>query len=590
MTDVSVVSEENKRTVVAAAQRCQDLFNECLLRASSIHPRDFSLVEDQVARFSTWTTLLGVFAPGRASMDHRLRYAPMVHNMTIGLLEALNCHIQILLKALRRHAQRPETHTASAFNEELQVPLGHIAAEISRLNKTSNMIREASQESQNVRAKAFQIRDEEGNDAEPLLLGHYKRYIADRFPTASAVIQQRLADAMILRRNDSSTQASSKAKALSQARSATTLRPEKFKMAASRSSVVSAGMTVALGNHEALKFPMAPGLHAKRKYEHFRTEQLTAHQAILAQSDEPSSTANPASSHEANTRDAQERFPAGEKLSNTFEPDVPAPGEIPCPYCLCTLPVKEVFDQDKWQNHVTNDLDPYVCLFEECNEPDELYKHSKDWISHMRQHAKGWICPAHRELGLFQTRESYMQHMRDIHNTVNDSKLRSLARINARKSPKLFLSCPLCGRDESEMGSLLLTDHITGHLRSLAIRSLPSYYDDTPDDVESEEDGSHSSQPRTRSTINLLDDDTIPEFQSPTNEDLGDVAVPSTPFEDMMSDQTDFEHMSYNPIGSESEHFYTCNIWDREEEALVDVPPKPARLRMDSCRQRITDQ
>lgn len=48
------------------------------------------MVEDQVARFSTWATALGVFAPDRLSMDHRLRNAPDVRNVVIGLLQSLN--------------------------------------------------------------------------------------------------------------------------------------------------------------------------------------------------------------------------------------------------------------------------------------------------------------------------------------------------------------------------------------------------------------------------------------------------------------------------------------------------------------------
>lgn len=77
MADTVVVSEQNERTAGAAAQRCLDLFNERLLQASSIHDRFIhDKVEDEVARFCTWIAIIGVFGPERASMDHRLRYAP----------------------------------------------------------------------------------------------------------------------------------------------------------------------------------------------------------------------------------------------------------------------------------------------------------------------------------------------------------------------------------------------------------------------------------------------------------------------------------------------------------------------------------
>lgn len=56
------------------------------------------MVEDQLARFSTWATASGVFSPERLSMDHRLRNAPDVRNVVSGLLESLNyqtriCHL-----------------------------------------------------------------------------------------------------------------------------------------------------------------------------------------------------------------------------------------------------------------------------------------------------------------------------------------------------------------------------------------------------------------------------------------------------------------------------------------------------------------
>lgn len=52
------------------------------------------MVEDQIARFSTWTTSIGVFAPWRASVDHRLRYAPDVQAVIVSLLESLDFRIR----------------------------------------------------------------------------------------------------------------------------------------------------------------------------------------------------------------------------------------------------------------------------------------------------------------------------------------------------------------------------------------------------------------------------------------------------------------------------------------------------------------
>lgn len=75
---------------------------------------------------------------------------------------------------------------------------------------------------------------------------------------------------------------------------------------------------------------------------------------------------------------------------------------------------------------------------------------------------------------------------------------------NARNREKLFSSCPLCGEDESQIDNRL-EDHIAGHLRSLALKSLPSYRDHLLNDVESGKDSSTAaSRPQRRSTVKGL--------------------------------------------------------------------------------------
>lgn len=194
--------------------------------------------------------------------------------------------------------------------EALQQSFMDIAAEISRLNKVSNTIRRASKEDQILKAIGFHIRDDGGNDVEPALIGHFEHHIRDRFANTSDTIRQRLARAMLLQRKrilyrryrqgnmtDQPQEMVSKTPVTlptalsaqvnspqdtdenqidtspsnviepSHIASATTLAPEKFKMAASTPSVVSTSKTIALGKHEPLYFPPAPGYAARQKYE-----------------------------------------------------------------------------------------------------------------------------------------------------------------------------------------------------------------------------------------------------------------------------------------------------------------------------------
>ncbi|RMJ16559.1 hypothetical protein CDV36_003704, partial [Fusarium kuroshium] len=526
MADPDPSPELKGPTVAASANQCLESFQQCLFSASSVHPREVSMVEDQLARFSSWATSIGVFAPGSASMDHRLRYASEVQSVVTGLLESLNYRVQTCSKALAQLAESSSTDASTTANDRLAQSFLDIAAEISRLNKISNTIRRASKDTQVLKASNFQIKDDDGENVETLLLKHFKRHIGDWFPGISPTIRQRLARAMLLRRKrilyrrhrqgntsihsdntisqtsvtlpDAQAGAASQVQAKSrqhggksaieksatkvapsQVKSATTLAPEKFKMVSSTPSIVSATRTIASGKHQVLTYPPAPGFAAKRRYEKLKKKRIIE----AAESSTESS------------------------LKELLEADLRAIGEITCPYCLYALPAAEVFDDRKWQNHVKNDLDPYVCIFETCDQADVLYTHSDEWLGHLHQHGKVWRCSSHREMGSFSTLEDYMRHMREVHDTkLSDRQLRVVANRNSRKATKLFPSCPLCGREESEVDGRL-EDHLAGHLRSLALKSLPSYQDEIPDDVADENNSIDGSRPQSRSTLREMEEE-----------------------------------------------------------------------------------
>ncbi|RYC91915.1 hypothetical protein BFJ63_vAg5358 [Fusarium oxysporum f. sp. narcissi] len=498
MAEPSDNAEQNGPKISACANDCLESFQKCLFSAASIHPRELSMVEDQLARFSSWANGIGVFAPGSASMDHRLRYAPDVTGVVIGLLESLNYRCQmfkILISMI-------ESSNQDNANQGFQKGLVDAASEISRLNKISNTIRRASKDTQALKASSFQIKDDEGNDVEDILREHFKHHICDKFPGLGEVLQDRLAQTMLLRRKrilyrryrqgsttiksqkseaekpvelpNAQSAASSKhsktqknkpkghntrsKRALatpSQVKSATTLVPGNFQKAAANPSVVSASRTVALGSHEALIFPPSPGLALKKLYEQ------------LKKTDE---------------------------CYRTW-------GKLTFRRLLGKRTAQQVFDDREWQNHVINDLDAYICLFEDCDQPDVLYSHSDEWLSHLQQHRRFWRCASHRDLDPFRSSAEYIAHMRDVHNSkLNDNQLRIMANRNSRKIPKMFPSCPLCGQDEDEVNGCL-EDHLAGHLRSLALKSLPSYEGEIPEDITSDNDSIDISRPQSRSTI-----------------------------------------------------------------------------------------
>jgi hypothetical protein len=82
-------------TIADATNECFKSFRKCIETASSVNPKELSMIEEQTARFRGWTTSAAVFNPRSASMDHHLRqYAPEVHSAVTGLLESLNYQCQ----------------------------------------------------------------------------------------------------------------------------------------------------------------------------------------------------------------------------------------------------------------------------------------------------------------------------------------------------------------------------------------------------------------------------------------------------------------------------------------------------------------
>ncbi|CEJ93456.1 hypothetical protein VHEMI09043 [[Torrubiella] hemipterigena] len=500
-------------SVAIRANQSLSAFQQCLVAASAVHPRELSMVEDQLARFSTWASSIGVFAPGRASMDHRLRHTLDVQGVVMDLLESLTYRIEActsILQSISDDSEIPQT-------QQLVDSFGNIANEISHLNKISNTIRKASKETQHLRASNFQIQDNEGNEIESLLLSHFKHYINDLFPSCSETLKGRLSNTMLLRRKrilyrrhrqgttsirlqemmvqavvalpsaqteDTPTlrkHSHHGGATPSQVMTATTLASKQFKMVSSTPSVISASKTVALVNHQALTFPTAPGYILKQKFEALREKSLQEfHTSIVGGLRRPLAEA---------------------QLNMELEIILQNIGEIACPYCLYAIPAQEAFDERKWQQHVKNDLDPYICLFEHCNSENVLYSHSQEWLNHLRDHAKIWHCFSHPTLDPFTSRDDYIEHIRNVHgSTLNDSQLRALANKNSRKRVDLFPSCPLCGATATDVTGRM-EDHITGHLRSIALKSLPAYEEDVPDDFQSTENSEQISDMSSRSTI-----------------------------------------------------------------------------------------
>ncbi|KAL2196038.1 hypothetical protein P885DRAFT_39571, partial [Corynascus similis CBS 632.67] len=436
------------------------------------------------------------------------------------------------------NGQNRDPVETSASVYEVESSLQSVASDITMLYRLSNTIRRASKESQDLKAaETYCIRDDDGNDAEPLLRELSEHYIRGKFSEIIDGLCERLALSMVLRRkrilyrrsrymrsairvtntapyrlrsllNNRILLFSSYRKeelslheqepthsiVQSAAPSATTLAADSYKKVTTP-SVVSATKTIALDNHEELNFPPAPLGRVRQRYSpqkkgllaEYHWESKNSHLSSSSSQDSPTGAA--ASNEQHSNIDNNSWLLGPKALKSRLEADLNAEwhrcleavGEVICPFCLYALPCVSISDDKKWKYHVIGDLNAYVCLFDDCDTPNKLFNHSTDWLRHMRGHTRRWRCnsKSHGVL-VFLTEEEYLNHMRRAHSgSFTEPQLRMLAERNGRPMGPMFELCPICSTSDATVTRI--EDHIAGHLRFLAMKSLPAYEDAASD-------------------------------------------------------------------------------------------------------------
>lgn len=138
-----------------------------------------------------------------------------------------------------------------------------------------------------------------------------------------------------------------------------------------------------------------------------------------------------------------------------------------------------------FRKHIMADLEPYVCIFEDCATPHDLYNDSREWLHHLQwKHTLQWTCTVQsHEPQSFDSADDFEVHMRKKHaGSFENSQLPILTQRSARPAAHTFVDCPLCNgapenllemNPEDSAYQTGLRNHIVTHLKSLALISLP---------------------------------------------------------------------------------------------------------------------
>lgn len=479
-------------------------------------------------------------------------------------LQKCTSRLEALINLIAATSKAPPQQIETA-NAQLEVVVQRVADDISLLCQLSNTIRRAGRESQNSKANLFfEIKDAEGNNIEKILEARFLHNLTDKFPGCDEQLRRRLAATILLRRKRILYRRSRRPKAPptrlpivpepeirhslgpersmipvearqqetgpaethtlkrepsmvhSQARTTkttTTLDPGMLRPPAAP-SVLSVARTIPLHAHDDLVFPPPPRAAILELFRELKASRRARHETRLLalpnfelyvtyKGKPPSLPAEDVLTLQAQIQEAERDLQKGIDADLTLCKNTET--EVLCPYCLCVLSSTDMKSMGKWRDHLRGDLDAYVCLFQDCENPCELYSHSDTWLKHMRQHAVRWQCMA-KSHGpqTFEQREEYERHLREAHEGVfSDSQILAMAERNARMMGPLFQSCPLCGvtKDHPTVTDRL-EDHIVGHLRYLALSSLPYIEEEEQKTNSTNSLGSDdSAKPADRSTV-----------------------------------------------------------------------------------------
>lgn len=230
------------------------------------------------------------------------------------------------------------------------------------------------------------------------------------------------------------------------------------------------------------------------------------------------------------------------------------------------------------RDHLNEDIEPYVCLSEECMSPLLFFAHMNQWVEHMNSshskqwnttiHMSTWYCDTDHQLSQFNELESFIDHMRDPTNhpgrplpgiaqlaTLSRTHQKALIREDRYSCP--FCDCipealtPLIPTSEPDELLYKLHQHIASHIKDLAILSIPlqaadgiaislfseSEEEESHDQLKTDEKASYPSGYDDLRTMQIFEDVDKPEIPSIYVEETQTTYWHDIGFEDWLEEQ-----------------------------------------------------
>jgi hypothetical protein len=124
------------------------------------------------------------------------------------------------------------------------------------------------------------------------------------------------------------------------------------------------------------------------------------------------------------------------------------------------------------------DLAPYSCFLEDCQQADKLFSRREDWVAHLLdEYKKCWPCRPCEGSGtdphIFGSQELFHDHVESKHGLeITNLRREWFSDYVARLVPAGNGQCPLCDFT-GPMDSNPFLDHVAKHMREFSLRSIP---------------------------------------------------------------------------------------------------------------------
>ncbi|CAK7197989.1 hypothetical protein SEUCBS139899_000644 [Sporothrix eucalyptigena] len=182
-----------------------------------------------------------------------------------------------------------------------------------------------------------------------------------------------------------------------------------------------------------------------------------------------------------------------------------------CNFCGYDLEAGgKIQTEEDWNQHLLEDLEPYLCTFDKCFSAQETYAQRDEWYRHeLESHRikKTWLCPACMKE--FDTKHEATEHLvqihcRDLTDENEITMMKAMLRQTLSGQNVGTQICPLCG-DKVEASAC--KDHIGRHLEYFALLSIANEdasEEDDSDDIFSQSDDAMSERGRKELVLNTF--------------------------------------------------------------------------------------